>query len=319
MRWLRRTALFLMSGVFLTGVPRALYAQTLLTNALSWFPQQTVALEYSDASTLRSLPDYASLRSHYLGKNLRTLESSLAQIGIREGDVDQMVLGWQTGVGKGMRYEGIATGEFSADSVARQAAIAKIAPRAVGGFQAYCFPQDPNQTCVAVVDGSLGLFGPLPYLEGMLKARAGDGPSIASNVQFTQYVRNAQSDAPIWGVALGPAVAKWFKAWMPGEKNLQMDWAAAFKDVRAISYEIETGDNLNLNVKLDCASQQAASSVRQLLEGMKLVQQMAWQTSNPGQPNPFKNVTVEADSRQVSFKLTAAYAALERAGPLGHL
>ncbi|MGH9435817.1 MAG: hypothetical protein ACRD06_07435 [Terriglobia bacterium] len=306
-------------GVFLTGAPRALRAQTLLTNALSWFPQQTIALEYSNTSALRSLPDYASLRSHFLGKNLRTLEGSLAQIGIHEDDVDQMVLGWQSGAGKDMRYEGIATGEFSAESVARQAAVAKIPPHPVAGFQAYCFPQDPNRTCVAVVDGSLGVFGPLPYLEGMLKARTGDGPSIASNAQFTKFVRDSQSDAPIWGVALGPAVSKWFKAWMPGEKNLQMDWAAAFKDVRTISYEIEAGDNVHLNVKLDCASLQAASSVRQLLEGMKLVQQMAWQSSNPGQSNPFQNVTVEVESRQVSFKLTAAYAALERAGPLGHL
>lgn len=319
MHLIRRAAFFLMLGVFLTGAPPALHAQTILTDALSWFPQQTVALEYSHPSTLRSLPNYASLRSHYLGKNLRTLESSLAELGINENDVDEMVLGWQIDSGKKMRYEGVATGQFSADSVARQAAIAKMAPHPVEGFQAYCFPQDPNLTCIAVVDGSLGVFGPLPYLEGMLKARTGDGPSIASNDQFTKFVRDAQSDAPIWGVALGPAVSKWFKAWMPGEKNLQMDWAAAFKDVRAISYDIKAGDNVNLNVKLDCASLQAASSVRQLLEGMKLVQQIAWQSSNPGQANPFQNVTVEAENRQVSFKLTAAYAALERAGPLGHL
>lgn len=316
---LRKAGLVGAVALLICGPARSLRAQTVLGDALAWLPQRTVALEFSSVSTLRTLPDYSTLRTRFLGKNLRALESSLAALGIQETDIDQMVLGWQIDAGNTMRYEGVASGDFGAEGVERRAAASKIVPRAVGGIPVYCFPKDPNRTCVAVLDQSLGVFGPLPSLELMLKARASGALGLASDRGFASYVQNAESDAPIWGVATGPAVSKWFKAWMPGEKNLQMDWAAAFKDVRAISYTIEAADNVHLNVKLDCDSLQAASSMRQLLEGMKLVQQLAWKSANPGQPNPFENVTVSADNREVSFKLTADYAALNRPGALGNL
>ena len=313
----QRVSLLLALGVTLSGAGGVLHAQNLVGDALAWFPAQTVALEYSNPSVLRTLPGYDSLRAHYLGKNLRALEASLEKLGIDENDINQMVLGWQAGTGSEMRYEGIAAGQFDAGSISRNAAEAKLRPQNVDGSSVYCFAEDPNRTCVTVVDATLGVFGPLPYLEAMLKARAGNGPSVASNSSFADFVRSAESDDPIWGVALGPAVSKWFKAWMPGEKNLQMDWAAAFKDVQSISYTIEGGNQVSLNVKLDCTSLGTASQVRNLLEGMRLVQQIAWKSSNPNQPNPFQNVQVEAENRQVSFQLTADYTALERVGPLG--
>ncbi|HEX5481243.1 MAG TPA: hypothetical protein VFZ08_01300 [Terriglobia bacterium] len=299
------------------GAGNTLHAQSLLTDALSWLPPQTIALEYSRPATLRSLSNYQSLRSRFLGRNLKSLESSLAKIGIHEEDIDEMALGWQSGAGKEMRYEGLALGRFDPARAARQAAAAGIKPHRVGDFSAYCFADDPNSSCVVVMDTTLGAFGPLAELQSMVKVRSGNGPSIAANTQFTDFVRSAESDSPIWGVALGGAVSKWFKAWMPGEKNLQMDWANAFKNVRALSYQIEAEDNVNLHVKMDCTTPQAASSVRQLLDGLRLLQQLAWQSANPGQPNPFQNLQVEASDRQVSFRLTADYAALEHVGPLG--
>lgn len=307
----------LLLALLTTCAAPAARAQGLLGDALSWLPAQTVALEYSHPTALRSLPAYSSLRTRYLGKNLRALEASLQKLGIHDSDIDEMVLGWQTGAGSAMTYEGLASGQFDASTIRHNAEASKMTPRNVDGAAVYCFEQDPNHTCVTVVDATLGVFGPLPFLRQMLAARAGNGPSIASNTQFTQYARQAQTQDPIWGVAMGSAVSKWFKAWMPGEKNLQMDWANAFKDVQAISYSIAAADNVNLNVKLDCATLQAASQVRQLLEGLKLFQQIAWRSANPNQPNPFQNLEVDAQDRQVSFKLTADYTALEHTGPLG--
>jgi hypothetical protein len=317
MQLTNRLNLTLTAVLLIAGIATPLSAQDLLTEALSWFPSETIALEYSNPSTLRSLPNYQGLRTRYLGRNLKVLEASLARLGIHEGDIDEMALGWEAASGNTMQYEGLATGRFDAASTDRHAASAGIVGHPVEGFKAYCLPSDPNSSCIVILDSSLGMFGPLPILQGMLRARQGQGPTIGSNAQFTDLVHSAQSDAPIWGVALGQAVAKWFKAWMPGEKNFQMDWSTAFKDVGALSYRIEAGDNVQLHVKLDCTSEQGASSVRQLLEGLKLIQQLAWHTTNPNQPNPFQNIEVEAVNRQVSLNMTADYAALEHMGPLG--
>jgi hypothetical protein len=317
MRITHRMGLAVGVMLIVIGVTRPLEAQDLLSESLSWFPPQTIALEYSNPSTLRNLPNYESLRAHYLGRNLKTLEASLTKLGIHESDIDEMTLGWEAASGQTMQYEGLATGRFDVASTDRHAASAGIVGHPVEGFKAYCLPSDPNSSCIIILDSSLGMFGPLPILQGMLRARQGQGLTIGSNVQFTDLVHSAQSDAPIWGVALGQAVAKWFKAWMPGEKNFQMDWSTAFKDVNALSYRIEAGDNVQLHVKLNCTSEQGASSVRQLLEGLKLIQQLAWHTMNPNQPNPFQNIEVEAANRQVSLNMTADYAALEHVGPLG--
>ena len=318
-----RTLTFWRAGLILAfacafATPGSLRAQDLVGEALSWFPPQIAALEFSNLSSLRPLPEYQNLRTRYLGRNLRTLEASLSRVGIQEGDVDAMVLGWQNLPKRKTQYEGLAAGRFDAVTLDSRAAASGLTPQVIDGHKAYCFPSDPNSTCVTVVDDSLGAFGPLPVLEGMLKARDGSGLGLASsNSQFTDLVRSAQSDDPIWGVALGVAVSQWFKAWMPAGKNLQMDWASAFSGVSSLLYHVRAGDNVHLNVTLNCTSPQTASSVRQLLEGLKLVQQLAWHASNPNQPDPFKDLEVQAANQKVSFRLTADYAALEHAGPLG--
>jgi hypothetical protein len=304
-------------GVILVCSANSARSQDIVGDALAWMPPDTVSLEYSNPATLRGLPNYQSLRARYLGRDLQGLEAALARLGIHESDIQELVLGWQTTAGKGFRYEGLATGALDPEAIARSAAASGINPLNVEGNQVYCFAANAGSTCVAVIGGSIGLFGPLPALQRMLKARAGDVTGASSNTQFAQLVEKAKSDAPIWGVASGQAVSKWFQAWLPGQKDMQMNWASAFRGVRSLSYEIEAESTVDLNVKLNCVSSQAASSLRQLMEGLKLIQQMAWQTTNPAQPNPFQNLEIDAVNDEVSFKLSADYAALERVGQLG--
>jgi hypothetical protein len=293
------------------------HSQDIVGDALAWLPPETVSLEYSNPATLRGLPDYQALRARYLGRDLQGLESALAQLGIHESDIQELVLGWQTTPGKGFRYEGIATGALDPNAIAQKAAASGVTAANVAGNKAYCFAANAGSTCIAVIEGSIGLFGPLPALQQMLKAREGNGAGASSNAQFAQLVDQAKSDAPIWGVALGQAVPKWFAAWLPGQKDMQMNWTTAFQSVRSLSYQIQAASNVDLNVKLNCATSQAASNLRQLMEGLKLIQQMAWQSANPSQPNPFQNLEIDAANDEVSFKLTADYAALEHVGPLG--
>jgi hypothetical protein len=228
------------------------------------------------------------------------------------------VLGWQAKAGGSFQYEGLASGSLDPRAIEQTAAASGVERSTVQGEKVYCFASRRSSRCVAILPGGIGAFGPLPALSDLLQARNGRKPALASDSSFTQLVNSARSDAPIWGVAEGTAVAKWFDAWMPSEKDLQMNWSSAFHDVRALSYRVQAGSSVDLSVKLDCSDAQAAAGLRQLIDGLKLIQQLAWRVNNPSQPNPFENLDVEAEQNQVSFKLTADYAALERMGPLGH-
>jgi hypothetical protein len=64
---------------------------------------------------------------------------------------------------------------------------------------------------------------------------------------------------------------------------------------------------------MDCKSSESAASLRQVLEGLKLVQQIAWDSQNPGKPNPYREMNVGLQSNQVSLNLTTGYSELELA------
>jgi hypothetical protein len=76
---------------------------------------------------------------------------------------------------------------------------------------------------------------------------------------------------------------------------------------------VAAGDNVTLGLKMDCKSSESAASLRQVLEGLKLIQQIAWDSQNPGKPNPYQAMNVGRESNQVSLKLTTGYAELELA------
>jgi len=64
---------------------------------------------------------------------------------------------------------------------------------------------------------------------------------------------------------------------------------------------------------MDCKSSESAAGLRQVFDGLKLVQQMAWETQNPGRPNPFQAMNVGSQGDQVSLSLTTGYSELELA------
>ena len=287
-------------------------AQDIVKEALASFPPQTIRLEYSRPAKLRELPDYQSLRTRYAGENLRSLEASLSKLGIEEQDIDELVLGWQAS-GTGMTLEGLAGGHFNPADMARRAGVQKLTPVPVSDFKAYCFGEEPTATCVVALDQARGAFGPPSALTALVNARQGMGPNIGSDSRFTAIVNEAHSEAPIWGAAIGQAVADWFKGWMPGQQEVQLDWSKAFQTVESLSYSVETTDKARLNMKLDCTTAQDAANLRQIFNGLKMFQRLAWQNKNPGRPNPFESLVIDAKDRDVLLTLTTAYTALEGA------
>ena len=287
-----------------------LRGQDLVKEALGSFPRDTIRLEYSNPAKLRTLPNYEALRQHYIGPRLQQLETSLAKLGVHEGDVAELLLGWQTGKEE-MELYGFAIGKFDARAIGASAVSRGLAPTPLGGQQGYCLEAGVAATCVIVLGESRGAFGSLAVLSALMEARGGQAPALSSDGRFSNLVNEAaRAGGPIWGVAVGPAVADWFKGWMPSQESIQLDWSRTFGTVEALAYNVQVKDKVGLNVRLDCTTPEAAASLRQVLEGLKLFQQLAWQNQNPNRPNPYEALEVAAKDRQVDLSLVTAYDAI---------
>lgn len=311
-----RNLRWLTLGLTILILPDSVRAQDFIYRALASFPPQTLRVEYSNPAKLRTLPNYSNLRQRYVGPRLKSLEDSFAQLGVQESDIDELVLGWQPGA-ENMDLGGFVTGRFDSRALANQAAARGISPAPVEGFPAYCLGTGPAAACVVVIDETTGVFGRMELLRTMLEAREGRAPSITSDTRIMKLVGEAHTKAPIWGVAVREAVGDWFQAWLPAQQNLQMDWARTFQSVEALAYSVEAGEKVDLDVKLDCSTAEAAGTLRQVLEGLRLFQQLAWQNANPNRPNPFEAVEVGLNDRRVMLKLTTPYTDLASAAALG--
>lgn len=308
----RLSALGLMVGLVLAGRGNA---QSLPKEALSTFPSDTIRVEYANAAKLRDLPNYDSLRQKFVGPRLRELEESFSSLGVAERDINEVILGWRPG-SSAMELSGLVAGRFTARKISESAAANNVATTSVGNSQAYCAGSGAAASCLVVLRDSLGLFGPEAALSQMLEVRDGSAVGLANDSRFAQFLGESAAQSPLWGVAVGVAIPDFFRAWLP-QGNIQLDWAKAFQQVESLVYSVNTSDNVKLDVQMDCASDQSAESTRQIFEGLRMVQQMAWQNTNPGRANPFQTLEIARDGRRLSLKMTSSFADLQGFSPVG--
>jgi hypothetical protein len=297
--------------------PTGARAQGLLKEALSTFPASTLHLEVSSPAALRKLPNYSALRARYLGPQLEQLEASLETLDIHEENIDNLALGWQT-AGKAGDMYGIAMGHFDSKAIAKRAEDRGISPVTVGGFPTYCIGGGLESDCALLLSDSEGAFGTMEMLNEMMDARSGAKPNLESKDAFVKVVDAANTDAPIWGVATGPAVADWFKSWMPSQQDVKMDWTSVLSQVDSLSYDVVAENSVKLAMKFDCHSDDSATSLRQVLEGLRLAQQIAWQNQNPNQANPFSATAISLNGSEVQLKLDTSYESLTAMGAPGN-
>jgi hypothetical protein len=304
MNILRGRGLLLILFVF--AASPGLKGQTLLSQALSSFPQNTIRIEYSHPSVLRALPDYSALRQRYEGPKLQELETSFAKLGIQESDVDELMLGWRV-EDKSWSLFGLTTGRFDGQALAARAASERLTAYKVGEPTAYCAGNSGSANCVVVLSDSLGAFGTLDSLRAVMETRAGRQSAIGAEKKFTTLLDQVESRDPIWGVAVGPAVPDWYQGWMPNQSDMKVDWAEAFKPVESLIYGINPGETVHLNIAMDCATAADAQNLKRAFDGMRLYQQLSWQNQNPGRPNPFKNLEITGQDNHILIKLETAY------------
>jgi hypothetical protein len=311
---IRRTLLSLLVVMLLAGIPQKVAGQDFVTTAMSGLPTQTLRVEYSSPSKLRAVPNYQSLRGKFLGPRLQQLESALDQIGISEEDIHDLMIGWEPG---DMALYGYASGHFHKAQVANRAAAQSFTPTPISGQQAYCFSAGVTGTCVVILEDSLGAFGPLSSLTTLLEAHAGQAPNLNSDQRFTSLIGDVDKHASIWGIALGGAVGDWFGAWLSSQNNLKLDWGQVFQKVNSLTYSIDAADKVSMDIKLNCATPTDAATLRQVLDGVKMAQQLAWQIQNPGHANPYTAMNVDAHDTQIGLKITMDYSALTLASGVG--
>src|SRR5208282_1522716 len=247
-----------------------------------------------------------SLRGKFLGPRLQQLESALDQIGIHEDDIDDMMIGWKPG-DKEMDLYGYASGHFDKAQVAKRAAADNLTPTPISGQQAYCLTAGVAGTCVVILENSLGAFGPLSTLTTLLEAHSRQAPNLNSDPRFSSLVGDVNKSAPIWGIALSGAVADWFGGWLSNQNTLKLDWSQVFQKVDSLTYSIDAADKVNLNMKLNCATPADANTLRTVLDGLKMAQQLAWTAQNPGHANPYAAMDVDSRDKQIALKISMAY------------
>jgi hypothetical protein len=283
-----------------------LFGQDLVAKALSSFPADTIRIEYSSPATLRKLPNYASLRQHYTGPRLKDLVTNMAELGVAETDVDDLVLGWASD-GKALNLYGFAGGHFRSDALDARAAARNLPPQQIGGKTGYCLGAGLDSECVVVLSPTEGAFGTLASLSQIMQALNGGGVSIGFDTNFASVVKQEEGGSPIWGVASASAVASWFKGWMPTQSAVELDWQKVFQGVNVLGYKIQTGSDVQLDLEMYCKSGQDAGSLRQVLEGLKLAQQIAWQNQYPSKSNPFQKMELTQNGSQLGINLVANY------------
>ena len=313
---MRRTILPLLVLVLMAGTPRKSVGQDFVTTAMSGLPTQTMRVEFSSPSMLRKISNYQTLRGKFLGPRLQQLEGTLSQVGVREDNIDNLMIGWKPG-DKEMDLYGYASGHFDKAQVEKSATAQSITPTPISGQQAYCLTAGVAGTCIVILDNTLGAFGPLSSLTALLETHAGEAPNLSSDTRFTSLLGDVKKDAPIWGIALGGAVADWFGGWLSTQNNLKLDWGKVFAKVDSLTYSIDASDKVNLDMKLNCATPGDAASLRQVLDGLKMAQQLSWATQNPGHPNPYTAMNVDVHDKQIGLQITMEYSELTLAGGVG--
>lgn len=290
-------------------------AQELAREAMRTFSSDTIRVEYANPSKLRALPNYEGLKQKFVGPRLQELEGSFAKLGVGEKNINEVMLAWKPGSST-MELSGLVAGRFTARQIADGAASNGIAATPMGIDETYCVGSGAASSCLVVLRDSLGIFGPENSLRQMLDVRDGTAAGLASDSRFAQFLGEPEAQSPIWGVATGVAVPDLLRSWLP-QGDIQLDWSKAFQPVEAMVYSVNTSENVRLDVKMDCTNDQSAEGTRQIFEGLRMVQQMAWQNLHPGQSNPFQNLEIARDGRHLSLRMASSYTDLQGFSTLG--
>ncbi len=303
-------AIVFVVGVLLLASP--LRAQWLGREALSSFPADTQQLAYLNLAQLRSMAEYPQMRNYLLNRQFRDFQDFLKSLGVdSEKDVNEVVLGYR-GVGTdrpGMM--GRAEGRFDADKVRRQMVRMQLPIREYQGYEIYTFGsgEDPTDIAFVFLSESSAAFGRMRDLKEVLDVRAGVRQPLESNTSVVGWEAELEGTSPQWGLSVGKAASSQAGPWLAaGGKGLP-DISTIFGPVDAVLYRMDWGGGVTTHATIVCQSEQAASTLAQLLSVLRTARGSGVQE---GVLIVLQSMDVQASGSRVELTTSAPFSVIEQ-------
>jgi hypothetical protein len=248
-------------------------------------------------------------------------------MGIVESDIDELALAWtprkppasgESTVEAGAPDDetawirrmptdlsGLLMGRFDSALIAESAETNGGLRIQVHEVDAYCLPKAAG-ACLAVLSPSLAAFGESEALNRLMETRLGLRGSLGADRRFTGFIHQLNRYAPIWGIATGQTVPEWFRGWLPGQGQTQLDWVKTLESVEAFTYSIEVGEKLELTARLHAESVEVAQKLQGLLSGLRTLLTLSWKLQVPDQPSPVSNLRVLSEGRACILRLAGS-------------
>lgn len=265
----------------------------IIADALLSFPARTEYFEYDNIRSLRILPNYTALRQNYSGKSLDEAKMVLNQLGIEEGQVDEVV----SGSGSSTSY-GLFSGTFSVVSAAKNGRLKGLAVK-LPATQAFCAGKE---TCIIFLQDSLAAFGSVDRLKEMLEARQGAMPRLTSNRSLVALLNSVDQRAPVRGILCGSQLKASLSELLQEWTGWKTDWSTLSGNLSGIGYAVIFDSKAHVSAKLECTSRTAAVVLLQMLSALGAVQSAA--------NAPFQNLQVSSSGNFIFLRVDSVVPAL---------
>lgn len=317
--WRRATLLSALAFVSPLIVGQPAFAQKFFWESVRVLPGNSTRVDYLDLKALRAMPHYASLRGSYAGGPLRDLEAWLGPFGLRQEDITELLLGREGGK-NGKHIFAIAGGKFNLTSPTEESSPgSRFVPTKIGELTGYCLgPVSDRQACALFKGENWGALGRREFLTYVVEGGDSVTEPLSSDPKFMDLAATIPSDAPLWGILRGAEAVNWLKADIPYGDSVPIIWSTTLEGLDGLTYSVTPGEEqVRVAVNLEYKTSSGASSLGAVLQGVKAIEGVLWQTIHPGGSDPFSDAEVSVDGVTVSFTLSVSYQVLESGVVLG--
>ncbi len=268
----------------------------IIADALFTFPAQTEYVEYDNLTSLRTLPNYDTLRQNFAGTSQEEAKLVLAQLGIPEREVTEVITASSTG-----GFYGLLTGQFSTASVSKSPKNKRYATKLLD-TQIFCAGR---QTCILFLEESLAAFGSVDQLKSMLLARQGSLTRLSSNIDVAHLLNGTDRSAPVRGILIGEQLNT-------GISKMIGDWSGWNIDrsrlpaIKGLAYSAAFDSKAHVSANVQCGSAAAAAMLSQALNAVSTMQSVTVPLLNASAGPPFQNMQVSSTGNMLYLKADSA-------------